>query len=260
MRAGLAWLVLVPCLWAGDSATSAAPSYSAAGVVNAVTYSGSALAPNVPVAIFGENLSWSTRGLAEGDLRGGMLPTELAGVRVFVANLRAHLYYVSAGQVNFLVPSSLRPGDVYVWLVRDGTAGPRVRISLLECAPALFQDASGMVLATHAGGEPVTAGAPARGGEIVVFYAAGLGRTDPEIEYGKVPTLALPLRRLDEFGVRLGGLPLESWRIKYAGVAPGFAGLYQINVELPEKVPADAEVRLAVGEQMSVEGAKLAVR
>jgi uncharacterized protein (TIGR03437 family) len=39
--------------------------------------------------------------------------------------------------------------------------------------------------------------------------------------------------------------------VLYAGVAPGFAGLYQINLLLPENTPANPTVRVGVGATLS---------
>ncbi len=55
----------------------------------------------------------------------------------------------------------------------------------------------------------------------------------------------------------LNGTAVESARIGYAGLSPGFAGLYQINVQLPEDLETDPEIRIALGEEMSQEGVKL---
>jgi len=49
-------------------------------------------------------------------------------------------------------------------------------------------------------------------------------------------------------------------RVFYAGLAPGYAGLYQINVVLPEDLPSDPEIRVSVGSQSSPGGLKLPVR
>jgi uncharacterized protein (TIGR03437 family) len=46
-------------------------------------------------------------------------------------------------------------------------------------------------------------------------------------------------------------MPVDPGRISYAGVAPTLAGVYQINVKLPETVGNDPEIRIAVGDKLS---------
>jgi uncharacterized protein (TIGR03437 family) len=51
---------------------------------------------------------------------------------------------------------------------------------------------------------------------------------------------------------------LSADRIKYAGVTPGYAGLYQINLALPDSPGQDPEIRVAIGDQSTPSGLKLA--
>jgi uncharacterized protein (TIGR03437 family) len=48
--------------------------------------------------------------------------------------------------------------------------------------------------------------------------------------------------------------------IQYAGLTPGWAGLYQINLIVPGNVGTDPEISVAIGDQASPAGLKLAVR
>jgi uncharacterized protein (TIGR03437 family) len=60
--------------------------------------------------------------------------------------------------------------------------------------------------------------------------------------------------------VVLGGVPVEPGRIAYVGVMPGYAGLYQINLKLPENVESDPEIRIGLAGQISRTGLRLPVR
>jgi uncharacterized protein (TIGR03437 family) len=84
-------------------------------------------------------------------------------------------------------------------------------------------------------------------------------------EFPAVPPLtlaAITIKRLSEFRVTLAGAAVEPSRIIYAGLtpAPGIAALYQINLQLPEQLPPDPEIRIAIGERVSPAGIKLTVR
>jgi uncharacterized protein (TIGR03437 family) len=52
----------------------------------------------------------------------------------------------------------------------------------------------------------------------------------------------------------INGTALAPSSILYAGVAPGFAGLYQVDVRLPDQLPANPEIRLGVAGIMSPAG------
>ena len=166
------------------------------------------------------------------------------GVSVLVGGISAYMYYVSPGQVNVLIPSLLTPGPVTVELDNDGLFGPAVQITLEATAPALFQSDATTVIATHGNGPLVTASSPAAPGEVVVLYATGLGETAPEAICGYLPEMASPLADLRDFQVLLNGTAVDPKLIQYAGVAPGFAGLFQINLELPANCPPNPEIQI----------------
>jgi uncharacterized protein (TIGR03437 family) len=246
---------------AGLSATREAPSYSAATVVNAASYQPGAVAPNTFLTIYGTNLAYTTKAIAESDIRGNMLPTILpgTGVSIYVNRIRAHVYYISPTQINVLVPSDTAPGPAELLIAIDGVYGPCVNLTLQPTAPALFQMDPNTAIAVHGDGSLLTAAAPGRPGEDVVLYATGLGVTTPPSAYGEIPMRAARLKDIATFSVILDGKPVESWRIAYAGVAPGFAGLYQINVRLPDDVSDNPEVRLQAGNATSKAGVTLPV-
>jgi len=56
--------------------------------------------------------------------------------------------------------------------------------------------------------------------------------------------MASPLADLANFQVLLNGTPVNPQLILYAGDAPGFAGLFQINLELPADSPPNPEIQI----------------
>lgn len=238
------------------------PCYPVEGIVNAASFESGSLAPNTIATIFGTGLSYSTRAVGWSDLQDGSLPTLLpgTGVRVFFNGIPSYLYYVSPTQINFLVPSHLLAGtEVDIFVVREGWAGPLARVPLAEAAPALFLVDAETIVATRADFSVITWEEQARPGEEVILWATGLGPTLPPFYYGKLPDQAAPLANLDKFRVLIDGQPLAPDRLSYAGVAPGYAGLYQINLQLPEELAENPEIQLAVGEQVSPLGVRLPV-
>lgn len=251
------WLALAVLL--GGTARGAGPTYSAAGIVNTPNYTLGPFAPNAVVTIFGSGLARSAQGL---DLAPGalQLPTEINYARVYVSDQPVALFYVSDSQINFLMPSGMKPGNVTIRVVTEGVSGPYVTATLVDAAPALFSMAGGYAIATHADNTLLTADSPAHAGDIVIVYLTGLGWTSPNPTPGQIPNFAGQMVRLSDLKVFLGGSAVDPILVKYAGLTPGSAGLYQINLMLPANVGTDPEIRVAVAGQSSPGGLKLAVR
>lgn len=235
----------------GQSATATDPSYTAAGIVNAATQSAGVLAPNTIASIYGTNLAWSTQPVTAGDLDGGTLPTALGGVSVYVNGLLSNLFFVSPGQINFLIPYDIVGSSAVVFVERQGVAGPYVTIPMATVSPGFFQWDGNFALAQHADGSLITASAPAQGGEVVVLYAAGLGRTTPDVLPGAIVSIATSILYESELQILLNGEPCPASSIWYAGLTPGFAGLYQINLLLPRNLPSDPQIQMTMAGQTS---------
>ena len=133
-------------------------------------------------------------------------------------------------------------------------------INLQPAAPALFELRDHYVIATTPKFALIDAQHPAKAGDVVVLWATGLGPTTPPTPIDSVPRAAAELSDLTKFQVSINGAPLNPRNILYAGLAPGFAGLYQVNLLLPENTPADPEIMLSVGDFRSPTGRKLFLR
>lgn len=243
------------------AARGAAPSYSATGIVNSGNFAPGPFAPNSIVTIFGSGLARSSQQLAAGDIVSGHLPTELNYTQVFVDNFPAPLFYVSDTQINFLVPGTQALGATKIRVASEGNTGPEVTVTVVDSAPALFTLAGEYAIATHVDNSLVSPDSPAHGGEIIVVYATGLGKTVPNPATGEIPQLlAWIVGGRTALQVSLAGVVADPGLIKYAGLTPGSAGLYQINLELPGNPGTDPELRVTIAGQSSPAGLKLATR
>ena len=252
------WLVLA--LLPARAAWGQAPVYSAGTIVNAPNYAPGPFAPNSILSIFGSALARSSQGVTAGDIVNNTLPLELNNTRVYVMDSPAPLLYVSDSQVNFLVPGNQLDGDVKIRVVREGLTGPEITVTLVDAAPALFQTAAGYAIAAHVDSSAVAPGSPAHAGEIIVVYACGLGMTQPNPAPGAIPQSAAAIQRLSDLKVYLGGTAIDPAGILYVGVTPGSPGLYQINVILPDNLGTDPEIRVAIADQSTPPGLKIAVQ
>jgi uncharacterized protein (TIGR03437 family) len=206
----------------------------------------SRFAPGLCISIFGTALSNGATQSASGT----PLPTKLAGSRVLVNGIPAPLYFVSPAQINaqiqteFAVPFSVSVQVEVEW--PSGTvigAGPSIQLN--RFAPGIFTlNANGLgpgaVLRSSdyslicPPGRSDCAYNPARVGEAVSIFASGLGPVDGPWLSGYAGASAYPTSTTPK--VWIGGLPAV---VLYSGTAPGFVGLYQINVLVPGGVAGD---------------------
>jgi len=78
----------------------------------------------------------------------------------------------------------------------------------------------------------VTAASPAQRGEVVTVYMTGLGVVAPPVQTGVAPTGPAAVRYCN-------GTPTATLGdILYAGVTPGYPGLYQINIRISPSAPS----------------------
>ncbi|MCC6265381.1 MAG: hypothetical protein IT169_17545 [Bryobacterales bacterium] len=257
-------LVLVMALtalaWTGQGQMPGPPTFSTDSVVHGATFQKGAFAPNTFISIFGENLAWSTQSVSAANLLANTLPTSLGGVQVLIGPTLGFLVYVSPTQINVLIDNRLTPGAYTLRVLRDSLAGPHTaQITIAATAPGLFAIADGIPVVTRPGGSLVTAESPARPGQIVTLWATGLGPVLPPLKPGELPRGAAPLDQKIPFEVRVNGVPIPSGHVLYAGVAPGFAGLYQINLLLPEDTPPNPTIRIGYPDALSPVGQTISV-
>ncbi len=245
------WLGCVFLALPATAAVTTYPTYTTSSIVNSATQTAEALAPNCLATIYGANLAFNTIATVASAQPGSILPTSLDGVSVLVDGFFASLFFISPGQINFVVPYDLRAGTVTVEVVRQGAAGPSVQIQLNATSPGLFPWNGNVAIATHLSGALISAAAPAQAGEIIVLFADGLGRVTPDTQTGRLAQFAAKIVAAAQMQVMLGGVAVPAPNILYAGLAPGFSGLYQINLKLPDTLPANPEIRVAFGSLIS---------
>ena len=241
-------------------ARGAGPSYSAAGIINASNYLAGPFAAGSVLSLFGSGLARSTYTIAGNDIGAAMLPFELNYVRVYVQNQPVPLLFVSPGQINFIMSNEQLPGPVRIRVVTEGITGPEVIVTLVDSAPALFARPDNYALATDAKGKLLTVDNRAHAGDIVVIYATGLGRTSPAARSGEIPRYAGQILTFKALKITLAGKTVDPIYIKYAGLTPGSAGLYQINLEVPAGTDPDPEIQITAGTPLPPTNLKIPIQ
>jgi minor extracellular serine protease Vpr len=228
------------------------PTMSSSGVANAA--SGDATKPVAPgsyISIFGSGLSDFTDGAQTSRLP---LSIDLATVSFDVPSARlsvpGHLTYASPNQVNVQVPWELQgQSAAQVKVTIDYSNGNVVTVPLADYSPAFFEIGTGVAAALDSNFQVIGASNPAKRGQTVQLYANGLGPVTNQPASGD-PAPASPLAMTkSQPVVSIGG---QQAAISFSGLAPGFAGLYQINVTVPQNLtPGNQPITVSIGGQTS---------
>jgi uncharacterized protein (TIGR03437 family) len=224
--------------------TNQAPTIGVGGVVSASSFGEfTSISPGTWIEIYGTNLAVATQSWSGADFDGAYAPTSLGGTLVTIGGQAAFIDFVSAGQVNALVPSNVATGtqqitvtvgkltsapySITVNAVEPGLNAPvSFKIGGTQYAVAQFADGS-YVLPTGAVANLTSR--PAQAGDEIVLYGIGFGPVTPNIPAGQLVAQSNALT--STFAVSIGGVPVTS--VPYSGLAPDFTGLYQFNVVVP---------------------------
>jgi len=191
--------------------------------------------PGEIVSVFGVKL-------ADGSALASGLPlqTLMQGSQLVFAGRALPLLFASPNQVNAVVPYSIAPGATYQLIAQRGTrlSVPQ-SVTVAPAEPAIFTtDSSGkgqghIHVYVSATDQPLAdSGHPAKVGDVLTMYCAGLGAVVPAIDAGvAVDRLT---KTVNPVGVTIGGVPAI---VQFSGLTPGFTGLYQLNVVVPGGVP-----------------------
>jgi uncharacterized protein (TIGR03437 family) len=198
-------------------------SFNAAGVVNAATFA-PGIAQGGIISIFGSGLSDPSVQTAL-DMDGTALPVLLA----------------SPFQINAVVPADV-PAGSHTLTVHSAFGAAQQQISVAAVAPGIFQLGNPPVGAvTNVSYALIGPANPLPRGQSLVIFATGLGTVTENGELSNTNATVT---------VVLNGAELP---VQFAGLAPGYPGLYQVNVAIPSSTPPGLGIPLSlkVGGQLS---------
>jgi uncharacterized protein (TIGR03437 family) len=189
------------------------------------------VAPGELVSIYGVDLS-STTQLASSQ----PYPNSLADVQVLVNGTAVPVEYISPTQIN-IVYASVSPGLTQL-TVSNGLGKHTVNLLLVPAVPSVFSaDDSGTGTAAAINGvtgQVVSATNPLLPGDYASLFLTGLGTTT--VVNGLAVAQTVPT-------VSIGG---QNCVVTYAGGAPAYEGVDQINCVVPTGITAGAAVPLIV--------------
>jgi uncharacterized protein (TIGR03437 family) len=178
------------------------------------------------------------------------LPRSLAETEVLVGGNPVPLIYASPAQINFQVPRQSAAGQALVEVRVGGQRVSRGSLTVIPTAPGLF----GVLNQDGSLNSPST---PARRGQVIQIYATGQGEVKPVVEDGAAapgPPLAVTP---EPPSVYLQGRLVP---VLFSGLAPGFAGVWQINAVIPQDSLVDPRVNLMVMQGLVSNGLTVAIQ
>jgi len=238
-----------------------APSVNALGVVNNASFvaGSNPIAPGAIAAVFGSNMTDGSSVLFSSFGPDGTLVTTLAGTTVTINGTAVPLFYATPSQLGIQIPVDLTGSSASIEVTVGDKTSATQNISIAPAAPGLFStDQSGhgqgaiLIANTNTLVAPTGSIAgrdsrPAKPGEFITIFCTGLGALTPALATGEKGTNNTTV---DKPSVTIDGNPAT---LEFSGIAPGFVGLDQVNVQVPAgtRTANDVPVVLTIGGKQS---------
>lgn len=225
--------------------TTAVPTLVNNPALNGASFApGLAIAPGAIVSLFGSNLSVGTASYTTAPL-----PYSLDDTSVLFNGTAVPLFFVSQGQINAQVPFNLPVGTVQVQVQSGTSLSSTATVPVAQYSPGIFivNDNANTGAIIHTSNYSVVTGSnPAVPGETLAMYVTGLGPVNMSIASGAVaPSIAPFALTVTNPTVTIGGVNAN---VSFSGLAPGYVGLYQLNVTLPSNISAgNQSVQVNIG-------------
>jgi uncharacterized protein (TIGR03437 family) len=225
---------------AAPAAVQALPAIASGGVLNAFSAS-APIAPGALISIYGANL-------AAGEARAAAtpLPALLNGTSVTINGTPLPLLFVSATQINAQAPFEIAAGTASL-VVHSGTLdSAAAKVEVRAVAPGIPTPGGGnhALAVNYPDGTLNSAQNPVHPGEYVVLYLTGQGAVDPPVANGSASPAAPLSIPVAAVRARLAGTPAE---VAFAGLAPGFVGLLQVNLRIPDVPGGEQSLEVTAG-------------
>jgi uncharacterized protein (TIGR03437 family) len=225
-------------------------SFTASSFVNGAGYQ-PGISPGGIAVITASGIAPSVRGSVTPPTVVGPLPTTLAGVEVLFNNVAAPIYAVSningTETVIVQVPFETAPGQTSVTIRTAGGGTSTVNgVQIQAIRPGIFDyvDSTGrrLAVALRPDGSYISSSNPARRGEIIGVFAAGLGQTTPV-----TGTNRAGLRDQNVAATIISGINNSGVRTVSARLLEGAVGVYLVEMEIPGDTATGNSVNVAVG-------------
>jgi uncharacterized protein (TIGR03437 family) len=241
---GLFGLLTLPGSVAASTAT---PIIAAGGITNAAS-GAPVIAPGAFISIYGANMAGGLTVASSTPF-----PDSLGKTEAFLGGQSLPLYFTSTKQINAIVPYDIAPNSSQQLIIQSGDALSQPEpVTVAAAQPGVFtQNQSGSGPGAILGQKPGkvaalnTAANPASAGDALLIFCTGLGTVTPAVAAGSAASTTVLSNTDNPVTVTVGD---KDAQVLFAGLAPGFVGLYQVNVLVPTGIAAADDVPVVLTE------------
>jgi adhesin/invasin len=233
----------VPVTFAVGPTLGALPVLAVGGVVNAASFAlNKPVSPGALVSIFGNHFTASAQQASKLPLA-----TFFNGVNVTFNGIPAPLLFVGATQINAQVPYGVTGSTADVQASTTDGYSNTITVPIAPATPGIISQSSNGsgpgVITDAITGALITAAAPIPRGGIVTIYGVGNGPVSFRPGVGAGAPSSPLAQNTNPVTLSIGGITVSPL---FAGLAPGFVGLNQINAVVPTNAPTGSAVPVFV--------------
>jgi uncharacterized protein (TIGR03437 family) len=226
---------------------TATPSVSSGGVVGIFSAGpNQPLSPGGYATIYGTNLSQGTNTATKTPFG-----VQLGGTSVILGGKQLPLSYASGGQVNVVVPYDVPVNTTQQLVVQNGGAISIPQAVVIAAAQPAILSPNGVayIYVEAPDGTALPPNSAVTAGDTITLYCSGLGAVNPPVTAGSPAPSSTLSETVNPVTAMIGQTPAT---VLFAGLAPGWVQLYQVNVRIPTGLPSGkAELTLEVSGQQS---------
>ncbi len=205
------------------------PAISAGGVTNAASFA-QLISPGALATVWGTNLSPLTL------VNTAPWSTSFTGINVSVNGTNAPIYYISPNQINFQVPWGTPAGSAQVTVSVNGGASNSASVQAMTAGPGLFEfPGTSQAIVENQDYSVNGPSNPAAGGSYIYAYFTGTGPVSPAASDGVAAPSTSLVAATSSYSAKIGSATAQ---VQFAGLAPGFIGLGQMNILVPTGMAA----------------------
>jgi uncharacterized protein (TIGR03437 family) len=231
------------------------PIVTSAGFTNGASFV-SGGSPGAIATLFGQHLSRNVNGVVPGSTV--PLPNTVAGTSITIDGKPAPIFSVvdqsGSEQISFQVPVNATIGSNIPLVINNGFTSATIQVPVAQVQPGIFTVDGTNAAALHANYSLISSTQPATAGETILVYCTGLGATNPAVAAGSTASTTVLSYAATTFTAAIAG---QNAPVVFAGLAPGFIGLGQVNIMVPSGVPSGSQTLILTGNSAASKAVKL---